>query len=189
MRCSGLSSVIGRIALAGILGVLGKDALELIGKAEVIHDQAAGFVLEPSTPELARQIMRSIRRSPTERRQRGSQHAIHAGDDLHEPVALHRLVGIYGVQAGSVKTGQPYVAHDDDFEGGLGVLELSRLTEAGQTADRQPAGLIRRGAADGLNLCREGINYIEPGLNISRLRCRYDGFGGLFTGILNVLPW
>ena len=47
--------------------------LELIGEAEVIHDQTAGLVLELSTQGVARQTMRSIGRSPTERRQRGSE--------------------------------------------------------------------------------------------------------------------
>ena len=39
------------------------------------------------------------------------------------PLALHRLVSIHGVQAGRVETRQTQVAHDDDLERVLGVLE------------------------------------------------------------------
>ncbi len=70
----GLLGVVGRIALAAALGVVGEGVLQLIGEAEVIHHQPARLVAESSTPERARQTMRSIGRSPTERRQRGSQH-------------------------------------------------------------------------------------------------------------------
>ena len=45
------------------------------------------------------------------------EHAVHPGD------GLHRLVGIHRVQAGRVETGQPHVAHDDDLERALRVLE------------------------------------------------------------------
>ena len=38
--------VVGRVALAAALGVGGKRPLELMGEAEVIHDQAAGLVFE-----------------------------------------------------------------------------------------------------------------------------------------------
>ena len=51
---------------------------------------------------------------------------VHAGDGLHEAVALHRRVGIHRVQAGRVKAGQPHVAHDHDLEEVLRVLELVR---------------------------------------------------------------
>lgn len=70
----GLLGIVGRIAFAAALGVIGEGVLELIGEAEVIDHQAARLVAEPSKPELARQTMRSIGRSPTERRKRGSQH-------------------------------------------------------------------------------------------------------------------
>jgi len=67
----GLFRVAGRVALAAAFGGGGGRPLELIGEAEVIHDPTAGFVFE---------------------------HAVHAGAGLHEAVALHRLVGIHGVQ-------------------------------------------------------------------------------------------
>ena len=84
------------VALAAAFGVGGQGALELIGEAEVIHHQAAGLVAE---------------------------HPVDAGDGLHQAVALHRLVGIHGVQAGRIEAGEPHVAHDHDLEGVGGVLE------------------------------------------------------------------
>ena len=47
-------------------GVDGEGALELVGQAEVVDHKASGLVLE---------------------------HAVDAGDGLHEPVAAHRLDG------------------------------------------------------------------------------------------------
>ncbi len=70
----GLGGVEGRVSLAAAFGVGDQRLLELIGEAEVIHHQTARLVAEPSTRERARQTMRSIGRSLTERRQRGSQH-------------------------------------------------------------------------------------------------------------------
>ena len=76
-------------ALPAALGVRGQGVLELVGQAQVIHHQPAGLVAED---------------------------AVDAGDGLHQPVALHRLVGVHGVQARRVEAGQPHVAHDDDAE-------------------------------------------------------------------------
>ena len=59
--------------------------LQLVGEAEVVDDQAARLVAE---------------------------HAVHAGDRLHQPVAAHRLVDVHRVQARRVEAGQPHVAHD-----------------------------------------------------------------------------
>jgi hypothetical protein len=73
-HCDGLGGVESRVPLAAALGGGDERFLELIGEAEVIDHQTAGLVAEPSTPERARQTMRSIARSPTERRPRGSQH-------------------------------------------------------------------------------------------------------------------
>ncbi len=44
-------------------------------------------------------------------------------------MALHQLVGIYGVQAGRVEAGQPHVAHDHDAERGFGVLDLEPVRQ------------------------------------------------------------
>ena len=95
----GLGGVEGRVPLAAALGVGDERFLELIGEAEVIHHQPTGLVAED---------------------------AVHVGDGLHEAVTLHRLVGIHGVQAGRVETGQPHVAHDHDLERVLGILEAVR---------------------------------------------------------------
>lgn len=47
---------------------------------------------------------------------------------------MHRLVGIHGVQAGRVETGQPHVAHDDELEGVIGVFEAIYKLAAGVLA-------------------------------------------------------
>jgi hypothetical protein len=75
----GLLRVEGGVAFAAALGVVRQRVFKLIGKAEVIHHQTTGLVAE---------------------------HAVHSRDGLHEAVALHRLVGIHGVQAGRVEAGQ-----------------------------------------------------------------------------------
>jgi hypothetical protein len=78
------------------LGVVREGALELISEAQVVHDEPARLVVED---------------------------AVHARDGLHQSMAPHRLVGVHGVQAGSVEPRQPHVADDDDLERVLRVLE------------------------------------------------------------------
>ena len=85
--------------MAAALGVGGQRLLQLVGEAEIIHDQPARLVLE---------------------------HAVHAGDGLHEAVAAHGFVQIHRVQARRVKAGQPHVADDDDLERVFAVLEPFR---------------------------------------------------------------
>jgi hypothetical protein len=80
-------------------GVVGDGPLELVGKADVVDHQAAGLVAE---------------------------HAVHASNRLHEPVAAHGLVDVHGVQAGRVEAGQPHVAHDHDLE----ASSFSAITES-----------------------------------------------------------
>jgi hypothetical protein len=92
----GLFLVERRLAGAAALGVGRQRLLQLVGEAQVVHDQAAGLVLE---------------------------HAVHAGDGLHQPVAAHRLVDVHRVQARRVEAGQPHVAHDDELERVFGSLE------------------------------------------------------------------
>ena len=86
----GFDFVHGGLAGAAALGVRGKSLLEFIGQAEVVHDEAAGLVLE---------------------------HAVHAGDRLHQAVAAHRLVHVHRVQARGVEPSEPHVAHEYDLEG------------------------------------------------------------------------
>ena len=90
---------------------------QLIGEAEVIDDESAGLVPE---------------------------NTVHAGDGLHEAVALHRFVGIHRVEAGRVEAGQPHVAHDHDAEGVFAILESLRQSAAlGLVADvRLPIGAV-----------------------------------------------
>ena len=94
----GLGLVDGRLPLAAALGIGGERAAQGVGQAEIIHDQAAGLVLED---------------------------AVDAGDGLHEAVALHGLVHIQGVERGRVEAGEPHIAHDDQTEGVGGVAEAA----------------------------------------------------------------
>ncbi len=85
-----------RLARAAALGVGGERLLQLVGEAQVVHHQPAGLVPE---------------------------HAVHAGDGLHQPVAAHRLVDVHRVQARRVEAGEPHVAHDHDLERVVRVAE------------------------------------------------------------------
>ena len=51
------------------------------------------------------------------------EHAVHARDGLHQPVAAHRLVDVHRVQARRVEAGEPHVAHDHELERVGRVLE------------------------------------------------------------------
>ena len=42
------------------------------------------------------------------------EHAVDAGDGLHQAVPAHRLVHVHGVQARRVEAGEPHVAHQHD---------------------------------------------------------------------------
>ena len=84
-----LGHIEGRIALATAVGVGSQRLLELVGQAEIIHDESTGLVLE---------------------------HAVHPCDGLHESVVPHRLVHVHGVQAGGVEAGEPHVPHQDKFQ-------------------------------------------------------------------------
>ena len=100
----GLGGVEGGIAFATTFGVVAKSALELISQAEVIDHQAAGLVTKDT---------------------------VDAGDRLHQAVALHRFVGIHGVQTGRIEAGEPHISHDHDLEGIGGNFEAD-----GQLATR-----------------------------------------------------
>ena len=56
-------------------------------------------------PERESKTMGSIGRSPTERRQRGSQRAVRPSEDLREAVAQHWSVGKHCVQLGRIEAG------------------------------------------------------------------------------------
>jgi hypothetical protein len=60
-------------------------SFQLIGDSDVIHHQAALLVLE---------------------------YAVDPGDGLHQVMALHGLVDVQRVNAGSIKAGQPHVTDD-----------------------------------------------------------------------------
>ena len=68
---------------------MAQRVFEPLGDADIIHDEARGLVAE---------------------------HAVDAGDGLHEPVALHRLVEIHRVHAGRIEARQPHVADNDQFQ-------------------------------------------------------------------------
>ena len=86
----------GGISMPAAFGIDGERLLQLMGQTEVVDHQATGLVLE---------------------------NAVYAGDGLHEAVAAHGFVDIHRVQTGRVEAGEPHVAHDDDFEGVLRILE------------------------------------------------------------------
>ena len=86
----------GGAAGAAALGVGGERLLEFLGQAEIVHDQTAGLVAE---------------------------HAVDAGDGLHQAVAAHRLVHVHGVQARRVEAGEPHVADQNGLERVRGVAE------------------------------------------------------------------
>ena len=53
-----------------------------------------------------------------------AEHAVDAGNGLHEVMAAHRLVDIHGRQGGHVKPGQPHIHHNGDFHRAVIILEL-----------------------------------------------------------------
>ena len=59
------------------------------GQSQVVHHQPAGLVLE---------------------------HPVHPGDGLKQSMALHGLVHVHGVKAGSVEAGEPHVLDQHDLE-------------------------------------------------------------------------
>ena len=108
------------LPLAAALGVGGQRLLQLVGQPQVIDHQPARLVAE---------------------------HAVDAGDGLHQPVAPHRLVQVHRVQAGGVEPGEPHVADDHDLERVVGVLEPLGQLAAGVPccgcAAASPAGRTR----------------------------------------------
>ena len=74
---------------AAALGIGRERAFQLVGEAQIVHDEAARLVPE---------------------------HPVDAGDRLHQPVAPHGLVDIEGVQARCVEAGEPHIAHQHDAE-------------------------------------------------------------------------
>ena len=94
---------------AAALGVGRERALELVGEAQIVDDEAARLVPE---------------------------HPVDAGDRLHQPVATHGLVDIEAVQARCVEAGEPHVAHQHDAEGIACVAEaLRQFFSPGLVAD------------------------------------------------------
>src|SRR5690554_1249707 len=92
----GFLGTVGGGALALGIGIGFQSLLELVGDADVIHHQPAGFVLE---------------------------HAVYPGNGLHQVVALHGLVHIHGVTAGRIEAGQPHIPNDHQPERVVDVLE------------------------------------------------------------------
>jgi hypothetical protein len=78
-----------RVTRTPAFGVRGEGGLQFVGKPQVVHNQAAWFV---------------------------AKDAVHARDRLHQSVGAHRFVKIHRVQARTVETRQPHVAHDNDLE-------------------------------------------------------------------------
>ena len=92
--------------------------LQLVGEAQVVHDQPTRLVLE---------------------------HAVDPRDSLHEPVPAHRLVHVHRVQARCIETREPHVAHDDELERVLWIPKaIGQRLAPGLVADvGLPVGWIR----------------------------------------------
>ena len=84
------------MAFASALGVGSECLLQLIGEPEIIDDEPTRLVTEDP---------------------------VHPSDCLHQPMPSHRLVGIHGMEAGSIESCQPHVPDDHDPERVLTVLE------------------------------------------------------------------
>ena len=66
------------------------DPCAEVEETEIVHDQTARFVAE---------------------------HAVDAGDHLHQAVPAHGLVHVRGVQARRIEAGEPHVTHQHNAEG------------------------------------------------------------------------
>ena len=81
-------------ALGG--GVLLHRRFQLVANANIVHHQAALLVFK---------------------------HPVHAGNGLHQVVALHGLVYVQCVHAGRIKSSEPHVAHDHQAQWVSGVFK------------------------------------------------------------------
>ena len=109
------------LAGAAAFGVGRERLLQLVGEPQVVHDEAAGLVLED---------------------------AVDPCDGLHEAVAAHRLVHVHRREAGCVESREPHVTHDDDAERVRGVAKAGgELLAPRLVADvRLPVEWVRRRA-------------------------------------------
>ena len=98
-----LSHIVAGRSRAAAGGIGSHRVTQLIGKAEIIDNQAARLLAE---------------------------HAVHASNRLHQPVAPHGLVSVHGMQTRSIKARQPHVPHDHDAKRILAVFEAVRQRSA-----------------------------------------------------------
>ena len=77
------------ISLAFTLRIGDQGFFQFFSKTDVIDNEPAGFILP---------------------------YPVYPGDCLHEGMALHGLVDIHGMQTGNIKTGQPHITDNCDFE-------------------------------------------------------------------------
>ena len=90
-------------------GVVAHCLFQCAGNADIIHDQTAFFVFE---------------------------YAVHTGNRLHEIVTGHWLIHIHCRQRRHIKTGEPHIHHNGDFQRIIIILELDRqLFPSGFVAD------------------------------------------------------
>ncbi len=113
----------------------GAPAEHRFGAFEPAQGLAHGLVdVEPHLLAVARRILRErgLQFGPDaeivddEAARLVAEDAVDAGDRLHQRMALHRLVDIERVQRRRVESGQPHVAHDDEIEARVRVLEPLR---------------------------------------------------------------
>ena len=95
-RVGGLSDVHIAVLLPVAGGILLHRLFQCRSNADIIDDQPALFVLE---------------------------HAVHAGNRLHQTVAVHGLVHIHGGKRRHIKTGQPHIHDNRNLERVVVVLE------------------------------------------------------------------
>ena len=75
--------------------ILSKGRFQVLGNADVVHDQPGRLVAE---------------------------HPVHSRDRLHEPVPPHGLVDVHRVHTRRVEAGQPHVPDDHQLERVVGIL-------------------------------------------------------------------
>lgn len=134
-------------AVVVAVGILLHGALQRLGNADIVNDQSALLARE---------------------------HAVHAGDGLHQVVAAHGLIDVHRGQRGHVEARQPHVSDDGYLHRVVVVLELAgQLLLVGFVAnDLLPVfGVLVRTAHHHLHFLR------PPGAELQYLAIDLDGDG------------
>ena len=84
-----LLNIQSRLPFAFCLRISFQSLFQFIGNADIIHDQTAWFILE---------------------------NPVDTGNSLHQIVSLHRFIHIHGVATWRIKSGQPHIPDNDQFQ-------------------------------------------------------------------------